>query len=166
MKTQILNLVCAFLFLSLSRLHAGDGDVKLSHDLASAIAYNEFAYTQIDSKGHVANSVRKINYAPLESLPPDIKSLIRKLRPSISRADVQRSWEENGGLIPCEFFRSYKDGRLIAVRIQWRPSEMPASVAANRSKRIKWIEKHQPMPKATDILERVSLPFETQFVID
>lgn len=84
----------------------------------------------------------------------------------VSRADVQRSWRENGGLIPCEFFHSFKDGRLIAVRIQWRPNEMPASVAVNRSERIKWLVKHQPTPKATDILEKVSLPFETKFAID
>jgi hypothetical protein len=149
-------------------LIAGETVIEAEREGSHPFSHHEYGLTVINAKGMVVKpeSRSPLRYLSAREIDRRTAAELAKLRVGATRSMIARSWRENGGLIPCEWFVAFRGEKVVAVRIQWRPAAMPLRIAMNSGRRLAWLRLHAPVPSRGDVIERVSKPYFSKYALD
>lgn len=163
------HLLITLLSLALPSL-AVAADSESAADGALALAIEAFTgdlrapINDVGPYGHTG-----IPYANPAELPQPFRERLTKAKPGITRAELGKEFQRNGGLTMNEYYLSLgrlPNGRTLAVRVSWRPAAMPEAVYADPALRERWITINKPEEHPSDIAMRISKPFYSGVYID
>ncbi|MGV3530767.1 MAG: hypothetical protein ACO1QR_00245 [Chthoniobacteraceae bacterium] len=131
------------------------------------LAFADDLQTPINEIGPYGHS--RIPYADLNSIPQRFREFLAVVKPGVTRAGLTKNFRENGGITLNEYYLALEGlpgGRVLALRVIWRPSGMPEKVYADPARRRKWIVDNKPKELPTDVAVRTSKPFYSGVYID
>ena len=133
-------------------------------------SYWEFCHTEIDANGNIIapKLAERLHFLGDKELTPETRAKLARLKPGMARATVEKTWSENGGLVPCQFLllEKHRGPDFVTVRIEWRPAVMPERIFNDRKLRERWIGRHAPLPAPDDVVMHISRPYLAKYVID
>lgn len=99
----------------------------------------------------------------LATLPKVAQEQIAKLHPGMTRGEVERHFEMDGGLFWPPTFRYYVrnvrvDDRVVMLQLTFQPAEMPDDVFRDEKRRGEWLRAHSKylgLDSPKDILRNI-----------
>lgn len=105
------------------------------------------------------------------SLTKAARDRIAWVRPGLTRAKIEKYFEEDGGL-STEMVQSYclkgpvGHAKVVKLELTFQPAGMPDKVFADQAQASEWVRNHKTEHHGTDILRGISKPYLEAPIID